>query len=414
MQSLEVELLKSISASPLDLPKYLVSPQINMNRKWFSDNLAVRVFSAIGQIATEGKRVSLLGIILSAHLSKDELEQVRPIWESPTAISEDDVKSLTENFKNEALTQDAAGAIREYEENTKLVPSEVRHNIDVLGTTLSVLSRDGVAYDPNPVSHYNDRGWELNGSWGRDMKGLDITTRGGMPRRGFWLYAAKSGTGKTSMGITTAAASVVRGEPVAIITNETPAGDYSRRLRDAITFMYGGNQFKSAEDIDRQIRQYSTVWEWKYAFEDVSQIIYWQQPKLTIVDSITRISPPTKTTNARMSDNALHEKKADGFLGLAGQFDTLIYAPGNGSREEQEKIVNKFEAVDSIMLFNSIAYFNACDLGTVSIRHPSKHMSQKMKCVKDRDGGKVGDIVQMSFSPEGHCYYGGEYASVLN
>jgi hypothetical protein len=115
-----------------------------------------------------------------------------------------------------------------------------------------------------------------------------------------------------------------------------------------------------------------------------------------------------------MADSKQHEIKADSLLALSREFNALLYAPGNGSREEQRRITDKFESVSDIQLFGSIAYYNACDLGTIANRHPSRQMTQRTKCVKSRDGSTIGDIIDMQFSPQGRCYYGGEYASAIN
>jgi hypothetical protein len=406
MNPLDLMLIKAIASNPDEVMRQLLSPQTGWEEGWIQTPTVKNICRQMARMALAGQNISWLSLMSAVTLDDTSLDTIKQAWKEGRA-ERPDWHPIVDRLKNEKIKRDSDASIKTYYGRTRETPDRIRDHLGVLGLELSVIANDGKSYDPTPSAHLDDKHIEVVTSWGWPV--LDDIFGGGILSHGFVVWTAPSGCGKTTMGRTLAAYAIPQNKRIVIMSNEMAAGSYADGILRALRRRWMGERQET--DLIKDMDSYMSIYDQVYTFEKVRQILYWERPDIAVLDSINAVSPPDMAR--KMSEHEQHRAKADMTLSMVNEFETLLYAPGNMSEQEQRRLRGvpdnrgrrtRPEDVNSVMLFGSAAYQNASDLAFVSWRDAVNPDRQMVKRVKKRYGGEIGQIWDLKYDQIGRYY----------
>lgn len=404
LNSLELSLLHAIAYNPQDNSRFIVSPQAGRLRDWVQTPLAKRIFQAVGELALHQKHVNPLAISVSAHLDSAELTYLMSEWQAGKAIEPSDLEQTVAAIRNNYLVQASHSAMDDCKTKNLQAPETVSRNLSELGASLDVLAHDGIVYNPDPTSHLNDKGSEVNGTW--HHKTFDAMFEGGVPSGGYSLIVGPSGHGKTSINITMASYMIAAQRKVMYATNESTidAGEVSRRIKRALVSMWAGTREEC--DIEQDMRNYCAVYDIEASTHDIHQInrySYWEQPELLIMDSLDNMN--FVNGSDRYSEGEKHRIRAAFIASMSKERRCLINLVGNGSKSEQAEISKDISKVSIPMVYASIWYHNLSSYSYVFCRDKNDIQLADVKRCKTRgETGQIGQMFYLKYDPQGKYY----------
>lgn len=401
---LEAELLKCIANRPTDNAKYLVRPEVNMISEWFSTPMATAVFKTIARDALNEQPATWMSILSTVPMESQDREYVSSLWKEGKQ-SASDVGQIVGALQTNLIRNDADKAITEYHGLVQREPDRVRDHVEMLGSTLAIISHDGVGYDPTPSAHKDDSDIVIGGSWG--SKTVDKMFDGGVPSSGYALWVAPSGFGKSSMMRSLATYSIARNitgnhADLVFMTNEMLAGETSRRIHSALKNLWAGGRTDDQlwKDIDSSMRIYDRVYSWS----KMDRILYWERPTIAIIDSLDALDWPEGTDYAKSDEK--HKARSNSLAEMSIKYNCFISIPANASEENQRALRDgNLDKVQSAMAFGSSWYLNKSSWSFVLTRDKEVHNRTSIKRVKNRPTGLIGEVWSMGYSPEGKYYY---------
>lgn len=410
----ESELFKGVAYQPLEGPRLLISPEINMGSTWFSSPEAVKIFSAIAEHALLNKPVTFASLMVACNIQGGERNYLLDLW-NKGKIEQTDMTSVIGIMRHESMEREVGRVIKDYQSKLKARPEEIEEHINDMGAELATISHDGAGYDPDPTTHYDDGGTEVVGSWG--CRTIDAIF-GGVLSSGFGLLIAPSGFGKSSFSRTLTAFAVLQyatGHDLSVLiaVNEMDSGVTSRGLRDALRHMWG--ESRSHDQINQDIRESVRLYEDAYSFSRFEQMIYWHRPNIAIIDSLDALSFSGKSEKFK-DPNDRHQARAIELHDISKRYGCFIFVPANAAGDGQILLKQgNLDKVHEARAFGSIWYQNKSTVSTVMTWDVDNPGISLFKNTKDRMRGQkgVGVVHSMAHSEYGR-YYTDPHEIVLN
>lgn len=405
----EIELVKAVASDPTGVTRRLISPEVGMASSWFLTPLGLRFFSALARNAVEDKDINFISVARQCELSSAEYKYLITIWNEGKLTGSANVDALANALRNEAMARSVNQAWDRYVLKLKVSPDEIRNHINEMGADLSSISHDGIAYNPDPTTHYDDADVVIGSSWGSSV--LDHLY-GGVPNLGYGLFVAPSGYGKSSFSRSVVVYSVIRSvmrerTEVLIAVNEMRGGVTSRGIRDALRDMWGED--RGYDDIDDDIRRNVKMYEDVYSYTRFEQMVYWHRPNIAIIDSLDALGFPAYAEKYK-DEKDRHQARAIALNDLSIRNGTFIIVPANASGENQLALKqNKIAKIFQTSAFGSAWYEGKSTYATVMTWDKENPGVSLFMNTKSRPYGQkgVGHVYPMVHSDRGHYYRDG-------
>jgi hypothetical protein len=419
----EIEFIKAFASDPNEHARYIMSPNVNAGTDWLPSPLGKKFISAIGNAVVCGLPITPVNIVSYSDLnlgkmSTEEMSEFIAVWKSASKESVD-ITEAVKRIRNEVVTRGANDAIVEYQASIQKAPSRVIDHVDALTGRLSILSNDGVDYDPSSVAASREPVMIRQGTWGNvvfdemfSAKGKEDRASSGIPQYGFTIASMPTKHGKSTLGISLMAGLIAYGGMRGLImSNELPRAMYAQPIRKALGDMYAGTiPDNEIDDImEDRLKIYAPSTDHTKrgvsvkTFEQMQRIIRFTSPQFAIMDSINSITPPAWA--ARMDELSQHQKKAESFRDMCLDRQIIMYCPGNMS-EGAQKILrsSKPDEMSSVVLYGSKEYEGCCDFAFVGWRDREMPGVVYIRRTANRHGTSMGEKWTLKYNPIGGYY----------
>jgi hypothetical protein len=407
LSSFEAELFKAVASEPFIVPRQLVSPETNLAAAWFETTLGVRAFSAIAHDALLDRPTNIISILQQSHPTPAERTELIKLWTQGKANGSVDIEPIVNAMRDSYIARETQKIFEDYNHKWQEHPDLIRDYLHDMGASLAALANDGLSYNPDPVAHYDDIDITIGTSWGCDA--LDVLY-GGVPNRGYGLFIAPSGFGKSSFSRSLAVYSLLRsmrGESthVLLAVNEMTSGFTSRGIRDAARDLLQYHEV-SHDVIDENISRYIKLYEDVYTYSRFEQMLFWHRPNVAVIDSLDALGYPPSADKYK-NDADRHQARAIGLHEMSAKYGCFIIVPANASGENQFALKQgRLDKIYNASAFGSAWYENKATYATVMTWDVDSPGISLFKDTKNRPMGQagVGRVIPMQHSYEGHYY----------
>lgn len=409
LNPLDTSLLMSVSHSPLDTPKLLISPTVNMDTTWFDNEFSQSIFDVVFKNALSELPTSPISIISKVKMSKPQVDWFLATWQKGK-LTDSDITGTVEALRERKIIKEANTAMDECRQRVSKTPSSYLTQYTALGATMDFLVHEGETYDPTPSAPSNSRRWQIMGKWGDcvfdslfEVREDDGTYTSGILNYGSIIWVGATKMGKSTSMYTLSSLSILRDlTDVVYISNEPTKDQVKWNIYNAILGMGGLAYDDMIKQVDRTLKIYQHI----HSFETMKRILHWHRPGLAIMDSLDGLSFPQEAKNYRATEEQ-HRERAQQIRDIAAKYNTLLIIPANASETMQNKLrTEDIKGISSVMPLGSSWYQSLMDESVAFARDKIDMRRAYVKRVVNRTSGRMGEVWELEYQPKGAYYKG--------